>query len=782
MTVPAGTPAQAPQRVRRSPYQGIVPYGPADAEWFFGREQWREVVVDNLQAYRVSVLYGESGVGKSSLLNAAVLPRLHDAARRDLADRGACDLVAVSFASWSEADPLGALKEAIAATHTELSPGLAAGPPGGTLAEQVAAWCERIDGGLYLVLDQFEELFLYHAHDEAGRDFERELTEVLRRRDVPANVLISIREDALARLDRLQARVPGLLDNLLRVEHLELDAARAAIERPLEHWNDVEGAAVAIEPSLVDEILVQVEAGKLLVAGAGGAGRIRSGDELARVEAPFLQLVLTRIWEVERAAGSTVLRLATLTRLGGAERIVRTHLDQVLASLSRRERDVAAKAFRFLVTPSGTKIAHRPPDLAEYAEVPEERLTPVLNALSGEARILRPVSGGAYEIYHDVLSAAILDWRRRYEESKRSSLLAQRAFLGAAAGLAAVLIVAWYGHVLDRWERRTVDARFAVRGAHPANDVAVVGIDERTLAARGNWPLPRRLHGQVIDRIAGAGARAIAVDIQFSALDPLSSVADDQALIGAAQRAGNVVFGTTEVDSKGGTSILGGDFFLRTIHARPGHTLVPAGSDGVLRRVPFQVNGLKSFGVVAAEVASGKSIPRPASSQPLIDFAGKPGTVEMYSYTDVLAGKVPASAFRGRIVVIGATTPALQDLQRTSAQRDEPTFGAEIQANVAQTALRGFPLDGWRWLAIPVILVLALLVPLASLRVGVLACLALAIGAAALYLLALQLAFDHDVVLPAIYALLALLLTTLLAVGRRLRNARHRRTARVAVP
>ena len=778
MTATAGTPAQAPPRGRRSPYQGIVPYGPADAEWFFGRDEWREIVVDNLQAYRISVLYGESGVGKSSLLNAAVLPRLHEAARRDLADRGACDLVAVSFASWSETDPLGALKEAIAAAHAELSPGLAAELPGGTLAEQAAAWCERTDGGLFLVLDQFEELFLYHAHDGAGRDFERELTEVLRRRDVPANVLISIREDALARLDRLQARVPGLLDNLLRVEHLELDAARSAIERPLENWNDVEGPAVAIEPALVDEILVQVEAGKLLVAGAGGAGRVRSGDEQGRVEAPFLQLVLTRIWEVEREAGSTVLRLATLTRLGGAERIVRTHLDQVLASLSRRERDVAAKAFRFLVTPSGTKIAHRPPDLAEYAEVPEERLTPVLNALSGEARILRPVSGGAYEIYHDVLSAAILDWRRRYEESKRSSLLAQRAFLGAVAGLAAVLIVAWYGHVLDRWERRTVDARFALRDARPADDVAVVGIDERTLAARG-WPLPRRLHGQVIDRIAEAHPRAIAVDIQFT---QQSDPADDNALIEAVGRAGNVVLGTTNVDTKGGTSILGGDALLQQIGARPGHSLVPAASDGVVRRVPYQVNGLKSLGIVAAEIATGAEVPRPASSQPLIDFAGKPGTVDTYSYADVLGGRVPSSAFRDRIVVIGATAPALQDVQDTSAATDEPMSGAEIQANVAQTAVRGFPLDGWRWLAIPVILVLALLVPLASLRVGVVACLALAVGAAALYLLALQLAFDHDVVLPAIYAVLALVLTTVLSVARRLRDARRRRTARVAVP
>ena len=57
---------------RRSPFQGLVPYGEADAEWFFGRREWTEIVIDNLRAYRSSILYGASGVGKSSVLNAGV--------------------------------------------------------------------------------------------------------------------------------------------------------------------------------------------------------------------------------------------------------------------------------------------------------------------------------------------------------------------------------------------------------------------------------------------------------------------------------------------------------------------------------------------------------------------------------------------------------------------------------------------------------------------------------------------------------------------------------------
>ena len=59
---------------------------------------------------------------------------------------------------------------------------------------------------LYVILDQFEEYFLYH---EAGGPFV-ELAEVVRRRDVRVNFLISIREDALAQLDAFKAQIPNL--------------------------------------------------------------------------------------------------------------------------------------------------------------------------------------------------------------------------------------------------------------------------------------------------------------------------------------------------------------------------------------------------------------------------------------------------------------------------------------------------------------------------------------------------------------------------------------------
>ena len=97
------------------------------------------------------------------------------------------------------------------------------------------------------------------------------------------------------------------------------------------------------------------------------------------MEAPYLQLVMERLWERERSQQSRLLRFATLASLGGAAEIVRAHLERALAALTEEQRDVAAASFNHLVTPSGSKIAHAPADLARYAGVGEEELLPVLS-------------------------------------------------------------------------------------------------------------------------------------------------------------------------------------------------------------------------------------------------------------------------------------------------------------------------------------------------------------------------------------------------------------------
>ena len=275
-----------------------------------------------------------------------------------------------------------------------------------------------------IILDQFEEYFVYHPREDGDGTFAAEFPRAVNQAELAVSFLVSIREDALARLDRFKGRIPNLFGNYLRIDRLSRQAAREAIMRPLEEYNGRVAAdeRMEIEPHLVEAVLDQVRVGNVQL-GSTGAGVIDgAGARESRIEAPFLQLVLTRLWEEESAAGSRVLRLETLDRLGGAGRIVPAHLDAAMDQLPQPERDVAARVFRFLVTPSGTKIAHRASDLAEYAEVSVDVVGLLLDHLGGpQARILRGTGDGRYEIYHDVLAAAILDWRARRLQAIRAA-------------------------------------------------------------------------------------------------------------------------------------------------------------------------------------------------------------------------------------------------------------------------------------------------------------------------------------------------------------------------
>jgi WD40 repeat protein len=396
-------------RVIESPYKGLAAFDDSDLDalLFFGRERETQTIAANLQAARLTILFGPTGVGKSSILRAGVAYRL----------RKEPDIEVEILDSW-EGDPVAALR---------------------------AASANRNGHDLYLILDQFEEYFVYHGDDEAVA---AELGELLEQSRV--NVLIGIRDDSLARLDAFKRRLPELLRNRLRLEHLDRRGGEEAIRGPITAYNRnlVTSDRVEIEDELVVAVLDEVAVGRVRL-GAGGRGSIANGDSADRIEAPFLQLVLERIWEAERSSGSNRLRLDTFGSLGGAARIVRDHLETAMGELSLAEQEAAAAMYDHLVTPSGTKIAHGVGDLARYAKVSEPEAAAVLEKLASE-RVLRASSadgagGRRYEIYHDVLANAVLEWHARHRAQRvieQVERRRRRAFAVAAAALIALVVVA----------------------------------------------------------------------------------------------------------------------------------------------------------------------------------------------------------------------------------------------------------------------------------------------------------------------------------------------------
>ena len=446
------------------PYVGLQPFRETDREFFFGRESDQRIIIANMIASPLTILYGASGVGKSSVLMAGVVPQLR---------RERPKTPVIVFRDWVKSEFLQEL------TRDCIDEVWKAGrdqpKPAETLPfdEILRACAEAAHETVLVILDQFEEYFLYHPKSSDSSSFEAQLARAVNRDDIDVGFLISLRDDSLAKLDRFKERIPELMSNRLALSHLDPAGAAEAIRRPLTVWNQKyakEGESVAIEDDLIDELIRQVVTGQVSTGRHGGSGAPQ--QEKNQVEAPFLQLVMVRLWNEERGAGSNALRRETLDRLKGAREIVRTHLGDVMAHLDAASKEVCATFFDRLVTPSGTKVACWREDLIGWAGDLAAQVPSVLKALE-DHRILRTVAAPPdnpravrYEIFHDVLAPAILDWLHGYvADQERSQAVkdarehaAKRALHQWLAALATMTAIAIAGWLYATWEELRAEA------------------------------------------------------------------------------------------------------------------------------------------------------------------------------------------------------------------------------------------------------------------------------------------------------------------------------------
>jgi adenylate cyclase len=333
-------------------------------------------------------------------------------------------------------------------------------------------------------------------------------------------------------------------------------------------------------------------------------------------------------------------------------------------------------------------------------------------------------------------------------------------FVGTAALLTGFVLAAYAADVLDDSELDTVDARFAIRGdLAPPKDIAIVGIDEESFTELGEqWPFPRTLHAEAIKQLRQAGARVIGYDVQFT--EPSDNPADDQELADSIAQAGNVVLATTAVDDQGGTGVFGGDEFLRPLQTRAAHAGYATDSGRVVRRMAHDLEKLDTMAVAIVERDRRREIPRSEfpEERAWIDYHGK-ANVETIPFYRVVRGDFPKGTFEDKIVVVGATAPSLQDVHPTSVSGDDYMYGVEVLANSISTVLRDFPLRGApTWTTVGLILLFGAVGPLIAIRFGPLRAALIGVALAVLYAVFVQLTFNSGVIVGFLYPLASLAL------------------------
>jgi CHASE2 domain-containing sensor protein len=331
--------------------------------------------------------------------------------------------------------------------------------------------------------------------------------------------------------------------------------------------------------------------------------------------------------------------------------------------------------------------------------------------------------------------------------------------LGAAVGLVMLLT-----SVGDSLEDQSLDARSRWQADGAKQNITIVAVDPKTFDASkaATWPFKRSRHAKVIDELRRAGAKTIVYDVQFT--EPTEEK-EDFALFDAIARKPGTVLAATEVGDDGTTKVLGGPENTDEAKALVGMANLPTDTGGVIRKYYAGVGGVPSLAVQTVRSATGKGPPEfDDKGEAWIAYQGRPGFFPTLSFADVEKANFDPATVRGKIVVVGASAPSLQDRHATPMSH-ELMAGPEVQANAIWTALHGNPLSAVpKWVGILIVLLAGLVPALLAARLRLVLAVGAALLVAALYAVGTYLAFGAGEILPVTAPLSALAVATITAI------------------
>ena len=385
--------------ISECPYLGLTSYRRRDAELFFGRSrptgEFTELVRRTVDADGgIVVLVGASGAGKSSLLEAGVIPELTRAGQ----DWEVCALT-------PGVDPVRALLDALARAETE--PDVSAGEPepGAASAETtrdprgteidevsaesvaavIAGWA--VGRRRLLVVDQFEELFTL-CGDETRREIFLSALEhaAIRGEREPAAVVIAIRADFYARCLDVPVLADGLKHRSYLLGPMRLDELAAAITRPAEL------AGCKLDTGLEELVISEL-------CGLGGRGVRRGYDPGAL---PLVSHVMEAVWQCR---DGTRLTIEGYQRVGGVLGSVAATAEKAWGELSEFQQSVGKQVLLGLVAVGDdSRDTRRKVARAELVRQTVEAAETALDVLA-RTRLVTLDADSAYLTHEIVLDA-----------------------------------------------------------------------------------------------------------------------------------------------------------------------------------------------------------------------------------------------------------------------------------------------------------------------------------------------------------------------------------------
>jgi formylglycine-generating enzyme required for sulfatase activity len=372
------------EKVTEEPYPGLYPYELTDSSYFYGRSR---AVADLLARMRrvarrdrLVVLNGQSGMGKTSLLQAGLAPRLIAEGHLPL------------YVRVSQRPPEEELKRKLIPNLDRFDE-LRDQP----LATFLRLVCKSLGSGkrLFVFWDQFEEFFLSEElSDDRRRKFVEELLTCLNDEVLDAHFLLAIRADQFFRLNffRRHNQIPWIFDSGYELESLSPEDVQEILTEPVQEWH------ITYEERLLSRITEEI------------------GKDVSPASLQLVCRALYRSLEPRQ----TIITHQHYEDQGRVEGILRNHLSHVLDHIGTRlslaegvkpgisVRDLANYILVSLVerVPISRRRQRTLTDLLADTRVDGEVLRNVLRELVNERLIVTAdESSGetAYELAHDSL-------------------------------------------------------------------------------------------------------------------------------------------------------------------------------------------------------------------------------------------------------------------------------------------------------------------------------------------------------------------------------------------
>ncbi|MBK9600713.1 MAG: CHASE2 domain-containing protein [Anaerolineales bacterium] len=310
--------------------------------------------------------------------------------------------------------------------------------------------------------------------------------------------------------------------------------------------------------------------------------------------------------------------------------------------------------------------------------------------------------------------------------------------LGTVVALLLIQIAALLPNIttpVERIEYSTRDVLMRLRGAQePSDNIVIVEIDDFSFNWTGyQWPWPRSYFAEIANQVNQGGGKVIGVDIFLSEPDedPANDLAFAKALENAPAAVGVVQIFESPVDTFSISTLLQAQPAYKNALDANGITAFTRDEDAIVRSVQaYDIYKDKIYYHWAFEVArlyldvepptqptdtsiqfNGQAVPL-RGKQVLVNFAGPSQTYTTYRAADVHDGitlEENPDAFRGKIVLIGATTVTLQDMYPTPFSTQIPTAGVEIVASTIDTLITGqYLTEAPPWVALAMTIAAAL--------------------------------------------------------------------------